>query len=53
MQDLGLGMTEDKEAPETVLGPTWEQKEQGIGSEAEEHCQFSHVKLSYDEVKNH
>ena len=52
MQDPWLGMTADKEAPEALLGPTWEQKEQGIVSEAEEHCQFSHVRFSYDEVKN-
>lgn len=46
MQDPWLGMTEDKEAPEALLGPTWEQKELEIGSEAEEHCQFSLVRIS-------
>lgn len=36
MQDPWLSMTGDK-VPLALLEPTWEQKEQGIGFEAE-HC---------------
>lgn len=38
MHDPCLGVTQDKEAPEALLESIWEQKEQGIGSEAKEHC---------------
>lgn len=38
MQDPWLSTTGDEEAPEALSEPTWEQKEQGIGFEAEEHC---------------